>query len=218
MFKKIEEIKKELDNMRFINYFLLAIFMTVIVSGCGQGAPDENVGTVDENEETPDERVGTVDERVVKMETSKGEITIRLFPEYAPLAVENFITHSEAGYFDGLIFHRVIKDFMVQGGDPLGTGTGGESIYGEPFKDEFSPSLSHSRGALSMANAGPNTNGSQFFIVQGQDGATHLDGKHTVFGEVIEGMDVVDAIAETEVGAQDRPIEDIVIERIEIVK
>lgn len=207
--------------MRFINYFLLAILMTLVISGCGQVISDENEGTVDEvtpSDSTQSSEEVLPEERVVKMVTNKGEISIKLFPDYAPLAVENFITHSEAGYYDGLIFHRVIEGFMIQGGDPEGTGRGGESIYGEPFEDEFSQSLSHVRGALSMANAGANTNGSQFFIVQAQAGTPQLDGVHTVFGQVIEGIDVVDAIAETEVGAQDRPIEDIVIETIEIVK
>ncbi|OIJ11273.1 peptidylprolyl isomerase [Anaerobacillus alkalilacustris] len=178
------------------------------------------------------------DEKLVKMVTSKGNITIKLFPKYAPLAVENFLTHSENGYYDGVIFHRVIEGFMVQTGDPEGTGAGGESIYGERFEDEFSPALAHFRGALSMANAGPNTNGSQFFIVQSKSfqgssaidfseealehykqygGTPHLDYRHTVFGHVIEGIDVVDAIAEVEVGQNDRPKEDITIETIELL-
>lgn len=214
--------------MRFINYFLLAILMTLVISGCGQAAQDENEGTVDEST-SAEEEAATIDspqsvlevqpdERVVKMVTNKGEITIKLFPEFAPLAVENFITHSESGYYEGVIFHRVMEGFMVQGGDPEGTGRGGESIYGESFKDEFSPSLTHLRGALSMANAGANTNGSQFFIVQAEAGTPHLNGAHTVFGHVIEGMDVVDAIAAVEVDAENRPTDDIIIARIEIVK
>lgn len=207
--------------MRFINYFLLAILMTLVISGCGQGISDENEGTVDEvtpSDSTQSSEEVQPEERVVKMTTNKGDITIKLFPEYAPLAVDNFITHSETGYYEGVIFHRVMEGFMVQGGDPTGTGRGGESIYGGSFEDEFSPSLVHSRGALSMANAGANTNGSQFFIVHAEAGTPHLDGVHTVFGHVIEGMDVVDAIAETEVGPGDRPTDDIFIESIEIVK
>ncbi len=105
-------------------------------------------------------------EKLVEMETTKGMIKIKLFTEYAPKAVENFVKHSEEGYYDGLIFHRVIKDFIIHGGDPNGNGTGGESIYGTPFEDEFSSNLYNIRGALSMANTGANTNGSQFFIVQ----------------------------------------------------
>ncbi|MEK4885772.1 peptidylprolyl isomerase [Bacillus sp. FSL W8-0223] len=179
-------------------------------------------------------------EIVVEMKTNKGSIIIKLFPEYAPKTVENFITHSKNGYYNGLIFHRVIRDFMIQGGDPKGNGTGGESIYGKPFEDEFSPNLFNIRGALSMANAGPNTNGSQFFIVQNQNidpgfreqmekagypkeiidvymekgGTPWLDFRHTVFGQVLEGMDVVDEIANVETDQQDRPLEDVIIETI----
>ena len=105
-------------------------------------------------------------EEVAVIKTSKGDIFVRLFPEHAPKAVENFKTHAKNGYYDGLIFHRVINDFMIQGGDPTGSGMGGESIWGKSFEDEFTPKLHNLRGALSMANAGPNTNGSQFFIVQ----------------------------------------------------
>ena len=107
------------------------------------------------------------------METNHGDITIKLFPDEAPKAVENFVTHAEEGYYDGLTFHRVINSFMIQGGDPKGDGTGGESIWGEPFEDEFSDSLYNFNGALSMANSGKNTNGSQFFIVQQQDGSQY---------------------------------------------
>ncbi|MEK4222628.1 peptidylprolyl isomerase [Bacillus sp. FSL W8-0116] len=179
-------------------------------------------------------------EIVVEMKTNKGSIKIKLFPEYTPKTVENFITHSKNGYYNGLIFHRVIRDFMIQGGDPKGNGTGGESIYGKPFEDEFSPNLFNIRGALSMANAGPNTNGSQFFIVQNQNidpgfreqmekagypkeiidvymekgGTPWLDFRHTVFGQVLEGMDVVDEIANVETDQQDRPLEDVIIETI----
>ncbi|TYQ16121.1 UNVERIFIED_CONTAM: cyclophilin family peptidyl-prolyl cis-trans isomerase [Acetivibrio alkalicellulosi] len=145
------------------------------------------------------------------MRTSMGDIKIRLFPDIAPKTVENFVTHAQNGYYDGVIFHRVINQFMIQGGDPLGTGTGGESIWGKPFKDEFSPMVSHLRGALSMANRGPNTNGSQFFIVQNIAGTPHLNGGHTVFGQVFDGMDVVDKIAGVRVGPRDRPLEDVTI-------
>ena len=179
------------------------------------------------------------------MHTNFGDISIKLFPEKAPKAVENFVTHSKNGYYNGLTFHRVIKDFMIQGGDPTATGAGGESIWGESFEDEFDPELHNLRGALSMANAGPSTNGSQFFIVQADSvphnmlsqmrgledrgfpadiaeaygdigGTPWLDFRHTVFGQVTEGMDVVDSIANTPVGANDKPIEDAVINSIEI--
>jgi peptidyl-prolyl cis-trans isomerase B (cyclophilin B) len=145
------------------------------------------------------------------LHTNAGPIKVRFFDEDAPKTVENFRKLGGEGFYDGLIFHRVIKDFMVQGGDPEGTGTGGP---GYTFEDEINQ---HKivRGALAMANAGPNTNGSQFFIVTA-DAAPWLDGKHTVFGEVIEGMDAVDAIEGTETGPGDRPTEPQVIERVEL--
>ena len=111
----------------------------------------------------------TEGDTVVTINTSMGDSKIKLFPEKAPKAVENFVTHAKNGYYNNVIFHRVINDFMIQGGDPEGTGYGGESIWGKPFEDEFSNELRHFRGALSMANAGPNTNGSQFFIVQNKN-------------------------------------------------
>ena len=145
------------------------------------------------------------------MHTNHGPIELELFDGEAPKTVENFVKLSQDGYYDGLIFHRVIKDFMIQGGCPQGTGTGGP---GYEFEDEIND---HKivRGALAMANRGPNTNGSQFFIVT-TDAAPWLDGKHTVFGEVRSGMEAVDSIEATETGAQDRPTEDAVIERVEV--
>lgn len=204
-------------------------------------------------------------EEIAVMTTSEGVIKLRLFPEEAPKAVENFKTLAEKGYYDGLTFHRVIQDFMIQGGDPTGTGAGGESMWGEPFEDEVSPNLHFYNGALAMANSGPNTNGSQFFIVQQKSvvddyinklkeardtneeelglsinnvfypltalfpdtvldyykehgGAIHLEyiygSPYTIFGQVIEGMDIVDKIAAKEVGAQSKPVEDVTIESI----
>jgi cyclophilin family peptidyl-prolyl cis-trans isomerase len=145
-----------------------------------------------------------------RLQTNAGPITVRFFDEDAPKTVENFRKLADDGFYDGLIFHRVIKDFMIQGGCPEGTGTGGP---GYTFEDEIND---HKvvRGALAMANAGPDTNGSQFFIVT-TDAAPWLDGKHTVFGEVTEGMDTVDAIEGTETGSGDRPSEPQVIERVE---
>lgn len=183
---------------------------------------------------------------VAVMHTNIGDIKIKLFPEQAPKTVENFTTHAKNDYYNGIIFHRVIKDFMIQGGDPTGTGMGGESIWGRSFQDEFTPELHNLRGALCMANAGPNTNGSQFFIVQASDvpanmleqmkdladngfppeiteayakmgGTPWLDFRHTVFGQVVNGMDVVDAIANVQVGAADKPVNDVVILGIDIV-
>lgn len=145
------------------------------------------------------------------MNTTLGTVKIKLFPAEAPKTVENFVTHAKNGYYDGLIFHRVIKDFMIQGGDPTGTGRGGQSIWGRAFEDEFSDNLRNLCGTLSMANAGRNTNGSQFFIVQADEGTPWLDFRHTVFGQVYEGMDVVNQIACVRVGAGDKPVEDIKI-------
>ena len=188
-------------------------------------------------------------EAAVIIKTNQGDITIKLFPEEAPLAVENFLTHAKEGYYDGIIFHRVINGFMIQGGDPESNGTGGQSIWagkddsidaGNGFKNEISAFLYNIRGALAMANAGADTNGSQFFINQnpadasGQlssgktpgkiieayknGGNPSLDGGYTVFGQVIEGMDVVDKIASVETDSNDKPTTDITINSIEIVK
>ena len=210
-------------------------------------------------------------EEIAVMTTNMGQIKIRFFPEIAPKAVENFKTHSKDGYYNGVIFHRVIEDFMIQSGDPNGNGTGGESIWGGSFEDEFSDKLFNITGSLSMANAGPNTNGSQFFInnvavesFRGWDyfqqvydiyksspsafesryggtvdmskvndeikalyekysGNPSLDGGlntaakgHTVFGQVFEGMDVVDKISKVDTNSADKPLSDITIEKIEI--
>lgn len=226
----------------------------------------------------------------VTLHTTMGDIKLVLYPSEAPKAVENFVTHCKEGYYDGLIFHRIIKNFMLQGGDPKGTGTGGESIWGAPFEDEFTDRVHNFRGALSMANSGPNSNGSQFFIVQSNQtitaeqadqimfqmeynqmerqvyeaqmegkspaslnalvdslnaqlrtmqteglseeqraryadaiakyqevgGTPWLDYKHTVFGHVIEGMDIVDAIAAVETNAQDKPLTPVVIESVTV--
>lgn len=177
----------------------------------------------------------------VTIKTNHGDIVIQLFPGEAPMTVENFVRLAQKGYYDGVTFHRVISDFMIQGGDPEGTGAGGQSIWGHNFEDEFSNELFNLRGALSMANAGPNTNGSQFFIVQNknmpkrfiqqlrdaqypeevvkaykQGGTPWLDHRHTVFGHVTEGMDVVDEIAKVAKDGNDKPLEDVVITTVEI--
>jgi cyclophilin family peptidyl-prolyl cis-trans isomerase len=143
--------------------------------------------------------------------TNHGAIELELFPEDAPKTVDNFVKLARDGFYDGVIFHRVIPDFMIQGGDPTGTGTGGP---GYSFEDEFNQHKVE-RGALAMANAGPNTNGSQFFIVT-TEAAPWLDGKHTVFGRVTSGMDVVDAISGLPTDARDKPREDVVIESVEV--
>lgn len=180
----------------------------------------------------------------VVLNTNKGSVKLALYPELAPKTVENFIGLAKENYYDGIIFHRVISDFMIQGGDPTGTGMGGQSIWGEQFEDEFTPYLFNIRGALSMANAGPNTNGSQFFIVTASQvpanmmdqmegagypaeiieayrengGTPWLDQRHTVFGHVVEGMDVVDEIDKTPTNPADKPLEDVVIESIEVLE
>ncbi len=146
-----------------------------------------------------------------RMHTNHGVIAVELFDEDAPKTVENFLKLARDGFYDGVIFHRVIPDFMIQGGDPTGTGTGGP---GYTFEDEFNEHRVE-RGALAMANAGPNTNGSQFFVVTTQ-AAPWLDGKHTVFGRVTEGMDVVDSISGVDTDANDKPREAATIERVEV--
>ena len=145
------------------------------------------------------------------LQTNHGVIAVELFDDDAPKTVENFLKLARDGFYDGVIFHRVIPDFMIQGGDPTGTGSGGP---GYQFEDEFNEHKV-ARGALAMANAGPNTNGSQFFIVT-TEAAAWLDGKHTVFGRVTDGMNVVDAISALDTDARDRPSADVVIERVDV--
>ena len=203
----------------------------------------EGFGMVEKELHFPQVDIEAVEGPIATIKTNHGDMRIKLFPNHAPKTVANFIALSKDGYYDGVIFHRIIKDFMIQGGDPTGTGMGGESIYGESFEDEFSEELYNVRGALSMANAGPNTNGSQFFIVQNQHlpyskkeiarggwpepiaeiyaeqgGTPHLDRRHTVFGQLADeaSYEVLDAIAGVETGAMDKPVDDVVIETIEI--
>ncbi len=152
---------------------------------------------------------------VAEMETTEGIIKFKLFPEQAPKAVENMQLLAEKNYYDGIIFHRVMEDFMIQTGDPTGTGRGGKSAWGEAFEDEFSSDLKNIRGAVSMANSGPNTNNSQFFIVQTKE-TPWLDGVHTVFGQVYEGMDVVDKIATTKTDSGDKPLSEISIKSLKV--
>ncbi|MDF2532253.1 MAG: peptidyl-prolyl cis-trans isomerase (rotamase) - cyclophilin family [Clostridia bacterium] len=184
------------------------------------------------------------DETIAIIHTTMGDIKVKFFEKVAPKAVENFIKLAEKDYYDGLIFHRVMADFMIQGGDPTGTGRGGDSIYGKPFEDEFSDRLHNFRGALSMANSGANINRSQFFIVQRKEmgeqatqwmqqnnvtsqlqqvyqekgGTPWLDNKHTVFGQVFEGIEIVDKIAQVEVDKGAKPIEEVKIIDIEVQK
>jgi len=154
---------------------------------------------------------------VAIIKTNMGTIEVELFAEQTPKTVENFVGLAEKGYYNGIIFHRVIKDFMLQAGDPTGTGSGGASFWGGKFEDEFVSDLKHDTpGMLSMANAGPNTNGSQFFITLVP--TPWLDGKHTVFGKVINGMDVVYAIGKVETVAGDKPVDEVVMEEVIIEK
>lgn len=151
-----------------------------------------------------DEPVGNP---VVVFETSQGTIEIELWPATAPKTCENMLGLIKKGYYDGTVFHRVIKEFMIQGGDPTATGSGGESLWGGRFEDEISGSARFNKaGLLAMANAGPNTNGSQFFITT--VATPWLNGRHTIFGKVVTGYDVVQKIENTKVGAGDRPVED----------
>lgn len=240
-----------MKKMKISLFLLLATFLLIACSEENESSTaDESSEPVEEKSQQEDHNMYpqlnkevAENEALVVMHTNKGDIKIKLFKEETPKTVENFITHAENGYYDGVIFHRVIEDFMIQGGDPDGTGMGGESIYGGSFEDEFTMNLFNLRGALSMANAGPNTNGSQFFIVQANKshgsaaqlkeggwpeeiaeayeemgGTPHLDQRHTVFGHVVEGMDVVDDIAAVQKGPGDRPVYDVVIESIDVIQ
>ncbi|BAL62133.1 peptidylprolyl isomerase [Melissococcus plutonius] len=188
----------------------------------------------------------TSSEDLLEIQTGEGNIQVKLFPKIAPKAVENFVQHAKNNYYNHTKFHRVIKNFMIQGGDPKGDGTGGESIWKKPFKNEISNQLYHIRGALSMANAGQNTNGSQFFIVQNTEdksdgllkedypekiiqaykkgGSPDLDGDYTIFGQVIKGMDVVDKIASGETEAstsgneKSKPKSPVTVEKITVLQ
>ncbi len=179
--------------MRGLNIFLLSVVMVAALtaSGCAQSERKE----------------GSVVKENIVLETSQGEIELALFDDAAPKTCENFRSLVKKGYYNGIIFHRVIANFMIQGGDPTGTGRGGESIWGRPFEDEFSSELKFNRmGILAMANAGPNTNGSQFFLTLAP--TAWLNGKHTIFGEVVKGLDVMHKIEVTPKGPGDRPSED----------
>ncbi|MGE4215022.1 MAG: peptidylprolyl isomerase [Anaerotignaceae bacterium] len=273
-------------------FLCLALTMAVLFTGCaGSSAKTNTTGdsaqTGDSKSETIGEEVEAENdeyaakllaitdampqleepqkgEEIAVITTSLGEIKVKFCPVEAPKAVENFISLSKKGYYNGLTFHRVISDFMIQGGDPEGTGMGGESIWGEKFEDEFSPNMYHFRGALAMANSGADTNGSQFYIVQKSTisdgyfdyvqqvidqygntgllynqstnkifrtnysdavqakyeelgGTPELDYGYTIFGQAFEGLDVVDAIASVEKDEKDKPLEDVIVEKIEIV-
>lgn len=217
---------------------------TTQVEQTGESTPP-NLGKVESARDLPQLQPMKAGEQIATIKTNKGDIVVRFFPENAPKAVENFIGLAEQDKYDGVVFHRVIDNFMIQGGDyENGNGTGGQSIWGKEFENETSLNLRHFRGALSMANAGPDTNGSQFFIVQNptvddalleemktipdnfpqavadeyaaNGGTPSLDFGYSVFGQVIEGMEVVDEIASVETDDSDRPVEDVIIEDVEI--
>ncbi len=245
--------------------FSILIAPFLILSGCSGSQKHSS-------SDLSDKKVGyqldapKKDEEIAIVSTNLGQFKMRFFPEAAPKAVENFKVHSKNGYYNGLIFHRVINNFMIQTGDPSGNGTGGESIWHEPFEDEFTNKLFNITGSVSMANSGKNTNGSQIFINQGgkenfhgwdyyqtiydkhknnksvstidmskltddikelynnNGGNPHLDGAlntlnkgHTVFAQVFDGMDVINKIASVEVDSSDKPLKDVIIEKIEIV-
>lgn len=192
---------------------LIPLFALAILIGCTP-APQDSIETYGTSSSQPaamaassrntapaDTLTGT---HTVTMKTSKGDITIELYADKAPKTVTNFVRLAEDGYYDDLTFHRVIPDFMIQGGDPTGTGAGGESIYGETFEDEDND-LPMVRGMLAMANRGPDTNGSQFFIIQAAE-TPWLQGRHTVFGKVVKGIEVVDAITKVQRDSRDKPV------------
>lgn len=238
-------MKKTIKN---IFALIVAGVMVLCYAGCGNGNDTPKQLGEEEIKMSVEKQLAMpeVGEKIAIIKTNMGDITVKFFPEFAPKAVENFLTHAANGYYDGVTFHRVMNDFMIQGGDPEGTGRGGESIWGTEFEDEFTPELHNFRGALSMANAGKNTNGSQFFIVQkgttspteaqmyiqygyitsraaaeayvANGGTPWLDNAHTVFGQVIEGMDIVDAIAAVEVDANSKPLDAVIINDIEITE
>lgn len=197
---------------------ILLLLITGFSTVAQSNITDNNLKTKTEKDLMTDSTKFAEEMIVAIMKTNMGDIEIQLFSYDAPLAVENFVKHSKAEYYKDIIFHRVIAGFMIQGGDPTGTGSGGESIWGKPFKDEFTPKLKFDEaGILAMANAGPSTNGSQFFITLAP--TPWLNNHHTIFGKVIEGMDVVISIGRTKIEKpSNKPYSDIIIESITIEK
>lgn len=191
-----------------VTFAMLVTFLLLFTVGCA----GSNTGSPKPAETTPKTTEATTQKNSIALfETSKGNFRIELFEDKAPQTTKNFITLANKGFYDGLIFHRVIDNFMIQGGDPKGNGTGGP---GYRIPDEFHRDLKHAEGVISMANAGPNTGGSQFFITL--TATPWLDNKHAVFGKVIEGMNVVHAIGKVKTGSQDKPVENVVINKITI--
>jgi cyclophilin family peptidyl-prolyl cis-trans isomerase len=187
---------------------VITLFVLALILGAS-AASAQNANTSKKKEKN-------VEKEIVVIETNMGNIEVEMYRSDAPKTVENFVQLAKKGYFDGIIFHRVISGFVIQGGDPTGTGTGGESIYGKRFEDEINKTseiykTGYKRGVLAMANAGPNTNGSQFFICH-QD--VNLPPSYTIFGKVVDGMDTVDKIAATKTGPGDRPVEKMVMNKV----
>jgi cyclophilin family peptidyl-prolyl cis-trans isomerase len=187
-----------------MKYFLYSFLILIFLTSCSS------------NSQTIKKKQTKAKKEIAVIKTNMGTIELELFPKEAPKAVENFTKLANKGYYDGVTFHRVIDNFMIQGGDPTGTGRGGESIWGESFKDEISPNLKFDKaGILAMANAGPNTNGSQFFITLAA--TPWLDGHYTIFGKVIEGMDVVKAIGKVKTTKPyDKPVKNVVMEKVSV--
>jgi cyclophilin family peptidyl-prolyl cis-trans isomerase len=187
-----------------MKYFLYSFLILIFLTSCSS------------NGQTNKKKQTKAKKEIAVIKTNMGTIELELFPKEAPKAVENFTKLANKGYYDGVTFHRVIDNFMIQGGDPTGTGRGGESIWGESFKDEISPNLKFDKaGILAMANAGPNTNGSQFFITLAA--TPWLDGHYTIFGKVIEGMDVVKAIGKVKTTKPyDKPVKNVVMEKVTV--
>jgi cyclophilin family peptidyl-prolyl cis-trans isomerase len=222
---------------KLFNLFVIALFaFAILISGCGKKdevkdkpkTEEKKVDTV--KQQTPPTETkkdstktddGSTDAKkddkstgnIVKFETTMGTFKAKLYTDKAPITTKNFIDLVNKGFYNGIIFHRIIDGFMIQGGDPTGTGRGGS---GTKIKDEFGPGLKHDKkGILSMANAGPNTGESQFFITLGPQ--PHLDGKHAVFGEIIEGMNIVDKIGKVKTGQMDKPVEDVKMTKVTMV-
>jgi len=197
--------------MKKFYVFLIPLFALALLVGCGPQQPSPSPSpTVKKTVPIGFDGKLLSGKHTVILKTSKGDITLELDANVAPKTVTNFVTLAKTGYYNGLTFHRVIPDFMIQGGDPNGNGTGGESVFGPKFEDEIDGNpLPMDRGMIAMANRGPNTNGSQFFIITKQDGTPWLTGKHTVFGKVTSGMEVVDAISAVKRGSADMPVEPV---------
>ena len=215
--------------MKFMIKLILLLGLSILLLNCNsqelqkekqekkKDKQEKTITNIKDEKVTELMNVSENEQLVATVKTNVGSFEIKLFVNEVPKTVENFVGLAANGKYDGIIFHRVIADFMIQGGDPTGTGRGGESYWGGKFDDEFNDSLRHTKpGILSMANAGPNTNGSQFFITLVP--TPWLDGKHAVFGEVISGMDVIEAIGNTKTGMTDKPVEDIVMEKVTVEK